>query len=292
MLFPRLVSRVGQIGRPSGEAERHSSAWPRLAVWACTVPSPPTPAVFEPRFYVLLQGAKRLIFGQRELHYTPGCYSISPLGLPFTGQILEASGDKPYLGLELAFDKDLLTQVVLEGPEPHQDAPQWAVVEADDQLFEPLERLVRLLDTPQDLATLAPLVERELYYRLLRGPMGGNLRRIVRGSGRFAQVQTAVDLIRREPERTISVEELAGLVGMSVTSFHRHFKAATALSPLVYQQQIRLLEARRLLVTGVSNVTEVAFAVGYASSSQFSREYKRMFGTPPLDDRAKASRYS
>jgi AraC-like DNA-binding protein len=278
-----MIAAVARIGSPSNDTQRLVSAWPRLAVWACTAVTPPIPAMFEPRFYLLLQGAKRLVFGENQYDYAPGSYSVAPLGLPFYGQILEASPEKPYLGLELSLDRDLLTQIALERPDLADDTvPIWKVVQADPTLIDPLERLVRLLETPEDLPTLAPLAERELYYRLLRGPLGANLRRIVRGSGRFAQIQSAVDLIRSQPERHRPVEELAALVGMSVTSFHRHFKAATALSPLAYQQQIRLLEARRLLTGGASNVTEVAFTVGYSSPSQFSREYKRMFGLPPM----------
>lgn len=285
MHLQRIIGILQNLTQAAPESRRYATAWPRLGIWTCSGLTPAIPSMFEARFYLLLQGAKRLVFGARQFDYQGGDYSVSSIGLPFTCQVLQASPEQPYLGLELAIDQELLSRLLLERPDLLDGAPpDWAVERADLQLLEPLERLVRLLESPEDLDTLAPMVERELYYRLLRGPLGGNLRRMLRGSGQFSQVQTAVERIRSQPQRSISTEELAALAGMSVTSFHRHFKAATDLSPLAYQQHVRLLEARHLLAGGTHNVTEVAFAIGYASSSQFSREYKRMFGSPPQRD--------
>lgn len=150
--------------------------------------------------------------------------------------------------------------------------------------MEPLGRLLRLLATPADIPMLAPQLERELYYRLLQGTMGGTLRQVVQQNTRFHQVRTTVEWICGNARKPMSVERLATSVGMSVTSFHRHFKAVTGHSPLTYQRHIRLLDARGLLASGATNVTTAAFATGYASSSQFSRKYKRMFGVSPIRD--------
>ncbi len=149
-------------------------------------------------------------------------------------------------------------------------------------MTEALDRLVRLLASPADIPVLTQQIERELYYRLLQGPMGCTLRQIVQKNTRFDQIRTAVTWICSNAHQPMSVQRLAASVGMSVTSFHRHFKAVTAYSPLAYQRHIRLLDAQRLIASGATNVTRAAFATGYASSSQFSREYKRMFGVPPI----------
>jgi transcriptional regulator GlxA family with amidase domain len=158
------------------------------------------------------------------------------------------------------------------------------VVQASDDMIEPVYRLLRLLSSPVDIPVLWPLIERELYYRLLRSAAGNALRQTVQVHTRFAQIKRAVEWICGNATMAMSVDVLAATVDMSVTSFHRHFKAVTGLSPLAYQRHVRLLHAQRLLNVETSSVTTVAFEVGYASSSQFSREYARMFGVPPVRD--------
>ena len=266
------------------------TALPRLTVWSSVAPTEPTQAMFEPKFYILLQGAKRLTIGSETFDFSAGTYSVSAIGLPFTGQVTEASVLAPYLGVELALDARIVASLLLDMPDQgEQHLPAFAVVQATKDIAEPLDRLLRLLDKPADIPILAAQIERELVYRVLQGPMGHTVRQMVQHNTRFQQIRTAVDWICRHACEPMCVQRLAASVGMSVTSFHRHFKAVTAHSPLAYQRHIRLLEARRLVASRAANVTMTAFATGYANSSQFSREYKRMFGVSPIHDATLAS---
>ena len=165
-----------------------------------------------------------------------------------------------------------------------RDAPSFAAAPGDATVLEPFERLLRLLAAPTDSPVLAGSFKRELCYRLLQGPLGDTLRQVGRRDSRFAQVRAAADWIGGNADKPLSVAQLAAQVGMSATSLHRHFKAVTGYSPLAYQRYLRLLEARRLLLASAAPVTSTAFTVGYASASQFSREYKRRFGEPPVRD--------
>ncbi len=272
-------------------AARHAAgvetptAVPRMTIWRHFRPTRPTPAVFEPKIYLLLQGTKRLTIGERTLQYGAGDYSVSSLSLPFTGQVTQASEAAPYLGVELRLEPATISELLLSLAEADADgAPAIAVSPAPAEVTAPLGRLLALLDTPADIPVMAPLLERELIYRLLRGPMAGTLRQVVQSRTRFAQVRTAVAWICAHAEEALRVERLAASVGMSVTSFHRHFRAVTGYSPLAYQRRIRLPAARHQLASDGARVTAVALEAGYASPSQFSREYKRMFGVAPAYD--------
>ena len=272
-------------------AERHAAGVetptpvPRMTIWRHARPTGPTPALFEPKVYLLLQGTKRLTVGERTLEYRAGDYSVSSLSLPFIGQVTQASEAAPYLGLELRLEPAAISELLLSLTEADDDgAPAIAVSPAPAEVMAPLGRLMALLDAPDDIPVMAPLLERELIYRLLRGPMAGTLRQMVQSRTRFAQVRKAVAWICAHAEEALRVERLAASVGMSVTSFHRHFRAVTGYSPLAYQRRIRLLAARHQLASDGVRVTAVALAAGYASPSQFSREYKRMFGVAPAYD--------
>ena len=269
-------------------ATRYTYPWPaqttvpRLTIWSSLRPGEPSPGMFEPKFYILLQGAKRLTIAGKAYDLSAGGCAVSSVGLPFTSQVTEASFEFPYLGVDLRLDPGTIASLLLEMPDISEAAASafsaWQVTE---DVLEPLHRLLRLLDSPADIPILAPQIERELYYRLLQGPMGGNLRQVVQHNTRFHQIRTAVDWLCANAKAPMRVEALAASVGMSVTSFHRHFKAVTALSPLAYQRHLRLLHAQQLVASGAASVTAAAFATGYASASQFSREYKQMFGLPP-----------
>ena len=273
------------------------SAIDGLTIWHSANLTTPTPAMFEPAVYVLLQGAKRLTIGTQSIDYGAGNYSAASLGLPFTGQVLAASPQAPYLAVGMKLDVGLLASLLLDMPASDQptppcgesaDLPAMAVTPVTHDIIDPLHRLLRLLDTPRDIAALAPLVTRELYYRLLQGALGGTLSQAVQSHTRLGQIRRAVEWLCANAMLAMSVEALAGMVGMSVTSFHRHFKAVTGLSPLAYQRQVRLLHARQLLNAETASVTAVAFEVGYASASQFSREYTRLFGLAPMRDTLRA----
>ena len=281
----RVLENLRNLAVQYATGAETPTAIPRLSIWLSPCKTEQTPILFEPKLYLVLQGAKRMILGGKSLVYTAGSYSVSSVGLPFTTQVIEASSTKPYLGLELRLDSGAVSNLLLEipGKNVHQ-VPPVALAPITDDISEPLYRLLRLSATPKDVPILAPLIEREIHYRVMQGVMADTLRQTVQINSRFAQIKRAVEWICSNAVRTLSVTELAESVSMSATSFHRHFKAVTSMSPLLYQKHIRLLEAQKLLRSSETKVTAVAFEVGYASSSQFSREYKQMFGHPPRDD--------
>jgi AraC-like DNA-binding protein len=283
MVLSHLIAIAARHNSPLGLP----TIMPRLIVRSANAPTDPTPALFEPKFYLLLQGAKRMTIAGDTFPCGPGTCAVAAVGLPFVSEVTQASADRPYLGIELKLDAGIVAGLLLDVPD-RDDRPNRSITIAsvDASVAESLERLLRLLDTPGDLPVLGPHVERELYYRLLQGPMGGTLRQIGRGNTRFAQIRQAVDWISANADKPMRVDALAASVGMSLTSFHRHFKAITSYSPLAYQRHIRLLDGRRRLASGTLGVTQTAFATGYASAPQFSREYKRAFGVPPSRDAA------
>ena len=279
----------GTITTLAREAGPHcdgaATAVPRLGLWSAIWPTASEPALFEPKFYLVLQGAKRMTIAGGTFDLGPGDCAVSILGLPFRYEVRTASPVQPYLGVGLTLDPGMVAALLLDMPAgPLGDMPAFATAAADAGIRESMDRLVRLAFTPEDVPVLAPLAERELLYRLLRSPLGGPLRRIVEGRGKIGAIRRAADRIRADAASPMRVEDAAAAVGMSQTSFHRHFKAVTGLSPLAYQRHIRLLDAQRRLATGAP-VTSVAYEVGYRSSSQFSREYRRMFGVPPQQHR-------
>ena len=208
--------------------------------------------------------------------------------LPVTAQVIEATPRVPYLAISLLLDPAELAGLVMDSaPAPAPPQSGLAIGRLTADLQDPLLRLLRLLDTPRDIRVLAPLAERELLYRLLQGPHGPRLRQLAAAGSRLAQVRRAIEWIRADIARPLRVDALAAHAGMSAASFHRHFKAVTGLSPLQYQKQIRLQEARRRLLAAPGDVTSVALGVGYESTSQFTREYSRLFGLPPAKDAAR-----
>jgi AraC-like DNA-binding protein len=245
--------------------------------------------IYYPLLCVVAQGRKRIFLGDEELEYNPSTYLVASIDLPVTGQVIEA----PYLGCTLALDPGVLTELLLDMPSIAGDRTVCTAMEVnrlEDDLLDPLLRLMRLLDRPQDIPVLAPLFEREILYRLLRGPQGEMLRQSARPDSRLSQISRAIHLIRRRYDEPLRIEELARFAGMSATSFHRHFRAVTAMSPLQFQKQVRLQEARRLLLARSADAARISFEVGYESPSQFSREYRRLFGAPPVRDTARAQR--
>ena len=217
----------------------------------------------------------------------PGTCAVASVGLPFVSEVVEASPEKPYISVELMLDAGIVAGLLLDmskSTQPYPQAGAISIAQADSSFVEPLVRFIGLLDTPAEVKVLGSQFEREFYYRLLLSPLGSRLCQIGMHNTRFGQIKIAADWISANADKPMSVHWLAAHVGLSVTSFHRHFKAVTAHSPLAYQRQLRLLAARRLLASGASNVTGVAFETGYASPSQFSREYKKAFGVAPNRD--------
>jgi len=262
-----------------------ASLVPGLTTVRATAPTEPVQAVYEPAVCIVVQGAKRTLLGDRVFDYRGGEYLVVSADLPVTGHVTMASPEEPYLCLALALDPGEIATLLLDVAAAPEGPPTgFEVRQAGPDLLEPALRLARLLEHPQDAPVLAGLAMRELLYRLLTGPSGPTLRQIGAADSRLSQVNRAIRWLRANYAEPMRVESLADLAGMSLASFHRHFKAVTAMSPLQYQKQIRLQQARSLLLAGGGEAARVGFEVGYDSPSQFSREYRRLFGRPPARD--------
>ena len=260
------------------------TAIPRVGLGVVGQPSQPMSSLYEPMICLVLQGAKEVMIGDRLLRYDPACSFIASLELPVSGRVVEASPDKPYIGVALTIERAMLADLLATMPSsPEGQTSGFAVTPVTPDLLDAWAQLLALLDTPEDIAVLAPLREREILYRLLQGPQGGLLRQIARADSRLSRVRRAIHWIQAHFDQAMRIEGLAEIAGMSIPSFHRHFKAATAMSPLQYQKTLRLHAARRLLVAS-NDASRAAYSVGYESASQFSREYARMFGAPPSRD--------
>lgn len=269
--------------------ERCDTRIPRLGLIRATTVTVPVQTIYEPRLIVVAQGRKQGVLGEKVFNYGAGSYVVVSVDLPVSAAIRQASSDRPYLALSLRFDSTLLADMMLGLPSDTratQASPGLAISLMTDGLLEPLVRFTRLLEQPRDIPALAPLVEREILYRLLLGEHGAILRQIALADSRMSQIGRTITWIRRNYSQALRIENLAAMAAMSTSSFHRHFKAVTAMSPLQYQKQIRLREARRLLLAQEGDAAQVGFSVGYESASQFSREYSRQFGTPPARDAA------
>ncbi|KAF0093874.1 MAG: AraC family transcriptional regulator [Puniceicoccaceae bacterium 5H] len=267
-----------------------TTALPRVGLFKSVQPSNPVHALYEPRLCVIAQGRKYVTLGEEVLEYNEANYLIASLDLPVAGCVCEASEERPYLSFCLNLDISIIASMLAELPPATSAAVSGSgisVTPIDDQLLEPSVRLLKLLDRPDDIPMLAPLIEREILYRVLTGPQGAQLRQIALGEGRMARLSRAIAWIRAHYNEPLDVEYLAEVANMSQSSFFRHFKAATSLSPLQYQKNIRLQAARRLMLTRQEDAANIGFTVGYESPSQFSREYSRMFGAPPARDAAR-----
>jgi AraC-like DNA-binding protein len=284
-VISRLLGEVAPFVVRQPLKEGVSTPVPRLTVWTSTQDTPPTQAIFEPMFYVVLRGTKVLVMGANRFELLTGACAASSFGLPYTHELTGGTPDLPYVGVSLHLDVGMLTRVMLDMPKYDE---RWtcavAAGDLDGAIGGAFARLVGLLATPEDVAMLAPHYEAELYYRLLQSPLGDTLRQLTQRTERFQQLKKAADWLAANHSKPVVIADLAASAGMSVTSFHRHFKGVTGHSPLAFQRHIRLLEARKLLASGTATVSQVAYEVGYLSPSQFSREYKSMFGSSPVDD--------
>lgn len=262
------------------------TAVPNLRVSAHDEPSAPAQMVYEPMLCVVAQGAKRTVLGDRVFSYDRGKFLVVSVDLPVSRRIIKASREEPYLAAVVRLDPVAIASLLLEmtGKPPEGRGAGLGVSEATPELLDPLLRLLRLLDRPADIPVLAPLIEREILWRLLESEQGAAVRQIGLADSRVSQISRAVRWLLANYAEPLRIEELARMSGMSVSSFHRHFKAVTAMSPLQYQKRIRLQSARALLVAQSGDVAGIGFTVGYDSPSQFSREYGRLFGAPPGKD--------
>ncbi|MFT3784405.1 MAG: AraC family transcriptional regulator [Nibricoccus sp.] len=265
--------------------EQTQTAFPRLRLYRSHGPTALNAAISAPLFCVIASGCKRVFHGDTSFYYDAESYLISSAEIPVFGQVVEG----PYLGLNLELDPATLAQLVLDAPSAavRADVAAFAVTKFDDTLRECVLRLLRLLDEPHHLPVLGPLAERELLYRLLLGPRGPMLREFARPASQLSRIGRAITLLRERFAEPLPVKILAAEAGMSVPSFHRHFRGLTKLSPHQYQKCIRLHKARRRLLNEDADVANVGFDVGYQSPSQFSREYRQLFGEPPAKHAAR-----
>jgi AraC-like DNA-binding protein len=257
--------------------------------------APPSASTSGTVFALIAQGAKRLAHGDRVHEYGAGQYLVASVDLPVTGRFTRASPAEPALGFGLILRPSAIASLLLDraaGPQLQRarrvaTPPGIAVSDASAELVDAVVRLLRLLDRPADQPVLAPMIEREILWRLITGEQGETVRQLGLADSSLAHVGRAIEWIREHHAQTLRVEDLARMTGMSVSAFHRNFHAATAMSPIQFQKQIRLQEARLLLVARPDDVAGVGFTVGYESASQFSREYRRQFGAPPGRDAAR-----
>jgi AraC-like DNA-binding protein len=280
----RLLNDLRVLALRHARGSRTETAIPRVTINVLSEPTETSFSVYQPMHCLVLQGTKEAAIGDRLLRYDSASYFTASMELPASARIVEASRDLPYVGVALALDWEQVAALI-----PDVSAPAVAVTIAfgvspvAPPLLDPWLRLLSLLDAPADIPVLAPLFEREILYRLLQGPQGGVLRQIALADGRLSQIRRAIMWIRAHYDEPLRVDMLAEIAGMSGASFHRHFKAATAMSPLQYQKSLRLQQARRLLIAN-QDASQAGYAVGYESASQFSREYARAFGASPARD--------
>ena len=283
-----LSARVARLAPFDGT---HQSVMPSLALMRSSVPTVCMPTIFQPCLAIVVQGRKSALLNDEVFHYDPLNYLVVSVTLSGMGQVLEATHEHPYLSLRLNLDLEEIARLVLElgdrGASPAAADRGLFVARLDEPLLDAVLRMVKLLDTPEDIGVLAPVVQREIYYRLLRGELGSRLVDLAQCEGGNHRVVRAIEWLKQHYAVSLRIEELADAVHMSPSALHHRFKAVTAMSPLQYQKHLRLHEARRLMFAdGIESAT-AGHRVGYESASQFSREYRRLFGAPPRSEIAR-----
>jgi AraC-like DNA-binding protein len=284
-LRAELVCRVAAF---IGSAEKLATAIPRLTLHRRTAPTVPCSATYEPSVIVIAQGRKQVDLGQTTFIYDESRFLLTSLDLPIVSRVVEASESLPCLALMLKLEmpmvRELLTREDITWPEAQSHSPAMGTGETTVEFLGAVCRLMDVLKTPDDIPFLSDLIEREIIYRILRGPEGGRLRAIATLGDQSHRTAKAIAWIRTNYAKPLRVEDLAQMAGMGVSTLHHHFRSLTAMSPLQYQKQIRLQEARARMLIGDVDAASVAFEVGYESASQFTREYNRLFGQPPMRD--------
>lgn len=269
------------------DKKRHSAVQ-ALSLFREDAPTEPMGVVYEPSICLVVQGAKRVLLGNETYVYDDHHYLITSINLPTLVQVTEASREKPLLGLKLTFDIHEVSQLLVDGNFPHHRTRRaghgMAASEITLPLLTAMQRLIDLLDEQQDIPILAPIIRKEVVYLLLVGEQGARLRQIAAAGSQSQQVARAIEWLKNNFTRQLRIDELASQARMGTASFYTHFRSMTALSPLQYQKHLRLHEARRLMLAESLDAATAAFQVGYESPSQFSREYNRLFGSPPLRD--------
>lgn len=265
-----------------------STAIPSLNFIRASNVSEPLHSIYTPSLCIIVQGAKTVILGKENYKYDTNSYLVASVRLPIIGQIIEATPDCPYLCIKLSFNSDQILDIIKESNQFSTEKSDFEkgliVTNVTSTLLDAVLRLVNLLETPEEIPVLAPLFIREILYRVLQDEHGYILKQFAVIGNHALAISKAINVINNDYAKPLHIDELAKVINMSPSSLHHHFKKVTEMSPLQYQKQIRLQEARRLLLSETLEAADAAYKVGYESPSQFSREYTRMFGLPPISD--------
>ena len=279
-----LVERIARAIREDGTVQ----PLPGLSLNRISVPKGPVHSVTVPSFCVIAQGSKEVLLGDSRFQYDPFHYLLATIGLPTVSRVLAASKEHPYLSLRLELSPAVVSSVMVEIghalPSGSADSRAVDVSPLDANLLDASVRLVRLVDSLDEAQILMPLITQEIIYRLLLGEQGGRLRHMTIQEGYTPDIARAVERLRQDYDQPLRIEQIARELGMSVSGFHHHFKAVTAMSPLQFQKRLRLQEARRLMLGEDLDAASAAYRVGYNDASHFNREYKNLFGVPPMRD--------
>lgn len=285
-MTPAPLTELRQLVQSRWAIARDSGI-PRLGLMVGQVPRYELDAVYEPMVNFVLQGGKRITICTHVLDYDPEHYFLNSIDVPVSGQIRGDAAGLPYTAMALTLNVPVIIDLVTEFPAGiDQGSAAFSVSPITAEMTDAWLRLARLMARPQEIKVMAPLIEREILFRVLQGPQGWMLRQIANKDSRLSRMRDTIGWLRKHYTNKLSVDTLADQAGMSASAFHRQFKATTAYSPVQFQKRLRLLEARKLLLTAAVNVTTAAYTVGYESPSQFGREYLRMFGRSPGEDHA------
>lgn len=282
-----LKPLVSAVRRHSTAEEAVGTAIPELKLSCFSAPTELTALVYEPCLCVIAQGSKEVLLAGESYRMDPAQFLLVSVDVPVDARVVEATASKPYVGLTISLDAKVVGELLADGTDVSSTGPSergLAVMAVEPQLLDAVTRLVALLDAPRDIRPLAPLVLREITHRVLTGPQGLRLRQIALAGAPAYRIARAVRWLKDHFADPLKIESLAAQVGLSTSSFHLHFKNVTAMTPLQYQKRMRLQEARSLMLGEKLDAAQAAFRVGYESPSQFSREYRRMFGAPPRQD--------
>ncbi|WP_331344794.1 AraC family transcriptional regulator [Cellvibrio sp. UBA7661] len=284
-LLPELALRAKRLATEEGMT---STALECMQLFRSNQPTEITHALYEPSVCIIAQGQKQARLGEELYSYNPSTYLVAAVDLPVRGQVIEATPEQPYLCIRLGLKPHKISEMLLENRQllrpvkmPHRGL---FVSQANYQLLDAVLRLMRLLDTPDDLAVLAPLVEREILYRLLLDEQAVILQQTAQTDSHAQQITRVIKTLKHNYHKNWRIEELAQMACMSNSALHAHFKSITNMTPLQYLKQLRLQEARRLLFSENLDAATASHRVGYESPSQFNREYQRLFGLPPVRD--------
>jgi AraC-like DNA-binding protein len=279
------------IERFTGKDGAHQTALSPLIMYRSSVPSEPVHSIYTPVLCLIAQGRKQMLLGSDTLFYDPSHYLFASVTLPMVGQVVSAAPAKPYLALSIGLDPAQISGLSMEAelpPASNRPAERGMFISrSTPSLLDAVQRFVNLLETPEDIPILAPLIQREILYRLLVGEQGARLRQFAAENSQTQRIARAIHWLQENYDQPFRIEEVAKEAYMSPSGLHHHFKAVTAMSPLQFQKQLRLQEARRLMLGENMDATTASYQVGYDSPSQFSREYSRLFGSPPLRDIAR-----